>query len=235
VEPAVAGLQFRGHLRDADRVSALERGQSHAVARMDLARFGAIPAPLARAELRAPLAWLPRVADPRLYVWWAADGDTAAIAAYVRVYDSVSARAPTPEWAATWRQSAAGGRAFLALARRDTADALRRLDATHDSTTTSCWYTSRGTLVQLLLATHRDRDAASRLTRLWPGASNCHDGVDDVLWTLARARAADRLGRRAEAARNYALVADAWHTADPELQPFVREARAALARLRGGA
>jgi hypothetical protein len=41
----------------------------------------------------------------------------------------------------------------------------------------------------------------------------------------------DHLGRRDEAAANYAFVAEAWRTADPELQPYVRESRAAIARL----
>jgi serine/threonine-protein kinase len=233
VEPAIAGLLFRGHLRDADRLSALERHQSHAVVRMDLARFGVLPTLIARAELRDVLTRLPYVTDPRLYVWWAADGDTAAIATYARLFDSVSARAPKETFAPSWRASAASGHAFLALARRDTAEALRRFASTRD-TTGACRYTARGTHAQLLLAKHRDDDAADLLARLWPGASNCHDGVDDVLWTLARARASDRLGRRVEAMVNYTLVADAWRTADPELQSYVREARAALVRLRRG-
>jgi hypothetical protein len=50
---------------------------------------------------------------------------------------------------------------------------------------------------------------------------------------MERARVFERLGRRAEAAENYALVADAWRTADVELQPYVRESHAALTRLKG--
>ena len=49
---------------------------------------------------------------------------------------------------------------------------------------------------------------------------------------MERARVFERLGRRDEAATNYAFVADAWRTADAELQPWVREAHDALARLR---
>jgi len=40
------------------------------------------------------------------------------------------------------------------------------------------------------------------------------------------------LGRRREAAAEYAFVADAWRTADSELQSYVRESREAVARLR---
>ena len=92
-----------------------------------------------------------------------------------------------------------------------------------------CWYDNRLTLVQLLIAKHRFKDASTRLERRWPGTSGCGNGFDDVLWTLARARVATQLGRTDEAVASYAVVAAAWRTADPELQPFVREARKALA------
>ena len=48
---------------------------------------------------------------------------------------------------------------------------------------------------------------------------------------MERARVYERLGRQAEAVANYAFVADAWRTADRELQPWVREAHEAMARL----
>jgi len=124
-------------------------------------------------------------------------------------------------------------RAYLALAKRDTASALNQLVTTPD-TLHECWYETRLTLVQLLVAAGRYREAASRLERRWPGTSGCSNGVDDVLWAMERARVFERLGRRAEAAENYALVADAWRTADMELQPYVRESHAALTRLKGG-
>ena len=89
------------------------------------------------------------------------------------------------------------------------------------------------TLVQLLRATGRYREAGERLERRWPGTTKCSNGVDDVLWTMERARVFDHLGRRDLAIESYAFVADAWRTADPELQPYVRESHAALARLRG--
>ena len=41
----------------------------------------------------------------------------------------------------------------------------------------------------------------------------------------------EQLGERAKAREAYALVALAWKDADPELQPRVREARAAVQRL----
>jgi hypothetical protein len=49
---------------------------------------------------------------------------------------------------------------------------------------------------------------------------------------MERGRVFDRLGRKSDAVENYAFVVDAWRTADPELQPYVREAREAIARLK---
>jgi hypothetical protein len=95
-----------------------------------------------------------------------------------------------------------------------------------------CWYENRVVLVQLLVAAGRYRDAAQRLERRWPGTTACSNGVDDVIWTMERARVFDRLGRRQDAIANYEFVAAAWRTADPELQPWVREAHAAVRRLR---
>jgi hypothetical protein len=55
----------------------------------------------------------------------------------------------------------------------------------------------------------------------------------EVLWTLERARVAERLGDREKAARDYQYVANVWRHADPELQPYVTEAREALTRVVG--
>ena len=125
------------------------------------------------------------------------------------------------------------GRGYLALARRDSATALRVLAGTKD-TLAECWSDNRVAIVQLLVAAGRYREAAHRLERRWPGSTACSNGVDDVLWTLERARVLDRLGRRDEAASNYAIVMAAWRTADPALQPYVHEASEALHRLRRG-
>jgi hypothetical protein len=50
---------------------------------------------------------------------------------------------------------------------------------------------------------------------------------------LLRARVNERLGNREKAIAAYRFVADVWRNADPELQPYVAEARAALKRLSG--
>ena len=55
----------------------------------------------------------------------------------------------------------------------------------------------------------------------------------EVLWTLERARVAERLGDREKAIRAYQYVANLWRHADPELQPYVTEAREGLGRMTG--
>jgi hypothetical protein len=128
------------------------------------------------------------------------------------------------------RASVAAGRAYLALAKRDTSSALRQLLTTRDTLHES-WYDNRIALVQLLVAAGRYPEAAARLERRWPGTSVSSNGFDDVIWTMERARVFERLGRRDEAVANYTFVIDAWRTADTELQPYVRESREALVRL----
>jgi len=125
---------------------------------------------------------------------------------------------------------AASAQAYLALARGDSGKALRGFLVLPDS---ACWWAwcavDRLTTVQLLLGAGRLNDAAAALEHPFPGEL-FYSSVEG-LWRLERARIAERVGRRAEAVREYAYVADAWRSADEELQPFVQEARAALARL----
>jgi len=224
------GLEFRGHLRDAERLASLD-SHLRALVMYDLARFNVVPRDSSHAEFNRILALAPRTRMPRLYSWWATDGDTAAIRTYIDSFWAEGDRIRTPSADAMIRAYIVSGRGYLALARRDSATALRVLAGTKD-TLSECWSDNRVTIVRLLVAAGRYRDAAQRLERRWPGTTSCSNGVDDVLWTLERARVLDRLGQRDEAAANYAVVMAAWRTADPELQPYVREASTALRRLR---
>ncbi len=58
-----------------------------------------------------------------------------------------------------------------------------------------------------------------------------YPGPSQVVVRFESARAADRLGDRERAIREYQFVADAWRHADAELQPYVAEAKRALERL----
>jgi hypothetical protein len=235
VEQAVQGLQFRGHLREAEAMTVSHAHWLRPTVRYNMVRAGMLPPDSARAEANRILGELPRVSFTKLYGWWATDGDTAAIQRYIDYFAGREARANTPSTAAMLRANVGAGRAYLALARRDTSSALRQFLAAGD-TLHECWYDNRVEIARLLTARRRFKEAAARLERRWPGTSGCSNGFDDVLWTLERARVATELGRADEAAANYAVVADAWRNADRELQPFVLEAREALAaRARVGA
>jgi len=176
------------------------------------------------------LALAPRTRMTRLYHWWATDGDTAAIGTYLRGFESVQHLPRSPSTEAMLRTNIAGGRAYLSLALGDTASALRQFLTSKDSLH-ECAFENRLTVVELLIATGRIREASERLERRWPGTSSCGSSYDDVIWTLERARVRERLGRRSEAAEDYRFVIDVWRHADPELQRYVREAREALARM----
>jgi hypothetical protein len=52
-----------------------------------------------------------------------------------------------------------------------------------------------------------------------------------VLGVLERGRIAEGLGERQKAIDSYQFVVDVWRRADPQLQPFVVEARNALTRM----
>ena len=194
--------------------------------------LGVMPTDTARVEASQVPSYLPRSTNTSLYRWWAKDGDTAAIHAYVNFFTALNPRTHDPSAQAMNRANIAAGNAYLALAKHDTASAVQQMLSAAD-TLHNCWYQTRTSLVRLLIATKRYSEAIGRLERRWPGTSECGDGVEDVEWTLERARIFDRFGWNDRAIKDYQFVAAVWRTADPELQPLVREARDAVARLRG--
>ncbi|MEO8620547.1 MAG: serine/threonine-protein kinase, partial [bacterium] len=228
---AVDGLEFLGHLHEAHRIAVTHAHFLRTEVLYNMSRFNMVPADTSRAEFARVLSLAPRITMSRLYGWWAAEGDTAAIQTYLKAFEP-RARPELQVDASRSRAKVAAGRAYLALARRDTALALRQFLTTKD-TLDECWYEHRIALTKLLIATGRFDEAATRLDRRWPGSSQCGNGFSDVEWTLERARVLEIVGRTMEAAISYAFVADAWRTADPELQPFVRESHVALARIAG--
>jgi len=132
------------------------------------------------------------------------------------------------------RADASLARAALALARRDTAEALQRFLAFPDSLCAGFYGSLSPSLAplqterfRLLAATGREREAA----RVFDQQVTMPLTVGSVLGTLERGRIAERLGDRAIAAQNYGFVVAVWGNADPELRPYVEEAHAALARL----
>jgi serine/threonine-protein kinase len=156
---------------------------------------------------------------------WEAVGDTAAVHAYA---DALTPDAVPHE--SLRRYLTARAAASLALARRDTADAVRRYAALPESLCGGCQSAlaqARLTTAQLLSARGRHQEAVLRLGPELPGLVR----PLAVFTALARARANEHLGRSGAALTDYRFVAQVWRAADPELEPYAREARAAVERL----
>jgi len=213
-------LARRGHLRESYAIYQGRPGPFFT----QTALFGAIPAQdiAARAEQRpeGPIAW------------FAQQRDTVALKSALRVLDSIarpnreSSDSPTALW------DVARGRAYLALARGDTAEAINRFIPVIDSLCPGCsfsrTYIDIYSATPLLLSRGLDQKAATWLdynntTVLRP--------VFDVWFALVRARMSERLHEREKAAAAYRFVVASWEHADPALQVHVAEARAGLRRL----
>jgi hypothetical protein len=122
----------------------------------------------------------------------------------------------------------AAATAYLALARADSVRALRLFQSIPDTLCleNDCYY-EKLIEARLLTSQGQARQAGAVLDRwVWSGG-----GPLFVLGVLEQARIAEALGERNKAAQAYQFVAEVWRRADPQLQPFVIEARNALARL----
>ncbi len=222
-----ATLLYRGRVRDAGSI-LFRNPRTIPPGLVEAALLSSSPPDSAAPVFRRWLTGGPIIAAAHALPWWAAQRDSGSIRALQRLSDSAFRSTPNGvdrDLAAYTREAAL---AYLDLVRRDTTTAVRRLEALPDSLCPVCYF-ERLTLAQLLSARHEDQKAARLLDRwlvelLVPS---------EVLWTLERARVAERLGEGEKAAKNYQYVADVWRHADPELQPYVAEAKEALARLAG--
>jgi hypothetical protein len=122
-------------------------------------------------------------------------------------------------------------RAYLALARVDSARALESLVALPDSSCLAnhCFF-EKLTAARLYAARGQDREAGKVLDH-WLHTRDISPLF--ILGTLERGRIAERLRDPEGAVNSYQFVANVWRHADPELRPYVAEARAGIARLRG--
>jgi serine/threonine-protein kinase len=232
-------LAHRGHVRDAAReLAAVRNDQDVASLTAELAMIGVIRADSADALfsdlLRRGPVHRPGVlslegrAGALGYagVWWAVRRDTAALARFAARLDSAARVASVPRLAEITTYRARSARAYLALARSDSAGALRMFsELPHDIT----WgVLEQLTEAKLLASRGRDSEVIDLLDRAIPLG---WVGPSQVFARLETARAAERLGMRERALEDYQYVPEVWRHADPELQPYVNEARAAVARL----
>ncbi|MEO7476134.1 MAG: hypothetical protein ABIY46_12450, partial [Gemmatimonadales bacterium] len=240
-------LAFRGHLREAFAVNERLLRQPSASEwtgfldpLLDLSLLGIVPDSLARATFdgafEAAADWGPFYAPRHLrgLPWWLSRGDTAALARF-GAQAARTARAPASPYAALRaRLLGETSVAFLDLARGDSVSAIRKLRAIPDtlcladSYAANCFHLNQ-TLARLLAARGDDRRAGALLERWrWSGGRT----PSFVLATLELGRIAERLGDTRKAAECYGFVMAAWRRPDPELLPYVAEARDGLARLR---
>jgi eukaryotic-like serine/threonine-protein kinase len=213
-----AMLAYRGHLREALALIGTDDHWWFSNLLPDLAMLGAVPPAVADSATRAWLDGPPaRHSDgrPWSWWWWAARGDTAAIEKAVKRHVG---------------RGVGEAEAALALARRDTAAAVRAFAAWRIPWPTNPWGTIAA--IRLLEATGQGRAALAVSQRNLSFLDNWPLPSRPVL-RLERARLEERFGEPAEARDDYAFVAAVWRNADPELAGFVAEARAGLARVAG--
>jgi DNA-binding SARP family transcriptional activator len=236
-------LTYRGHLHEAysaDRRLILHPNASRFSHIGDpfraLGLFGVIPESLSAATFRHALesgeAWPdPPFALPRQLrglPWWLARGDTASLARFARraAQETHTQRSPRGKLRSRYLHAAAI--AYVALARMDSVRALRLLQSIPDTLCleNDCFY-EKLTEARLLTSQGQARQAGVVLDRwVWSGRDPLF-----ILGVLERGRIAEGLRERQKARDAYQFVADVWRHADPELEPYVREARAGLQRL----
>jgi serine/threonine-protein kinase len=225
-------LAYRGHIGEAARELFTRRpwvGVAANVTVTEVMLSGSLPADSAEqwlAELmKSDQTW----AAWGGLTWWASRSDTAALRRLERVARiNADSTSPGTFSKAYWRYMVAAVPAYLALSRGDTATTLRLLAALPDSLCRVCSF-PRLTRVHLLSARKEDREASGLLDE--PIYDAVFNMPSEVLWALERGRVNERLGNRAKAAESYSFVVAVWRNADPALQPYVKEAKEALARL----
>jgi serine/threonine-protein kinase len=146
--------------------------------------------------------------------------------------DLARARLASADGVATARRlgavyDTAAALAHLVLARRDTAEALRRFEALPDTLCPRC-YPDRLTRARLLTARGRHGAAMADLREPLVALLSPFE----LLFALERGRVAERLEAWPEARESYAFVVASWARGDLEVQPYVTAARAGLQRIR---
>jgi eukaryotic-like serine/threonine-protein kinase len=243
-------LAFRGHLREAFAVNErlLRQPSASPFSRWfdtfhDLSLLGIVPDSLARAtygrSLESAAGWADEVyeAPPRHLrglPWWLSRGDTVALARFAVLAARTARAPPTPRAALRARLFGETSVAFLDLARGDSIAAIRKLSAIPDTlcladNASHCFHLNV-TLARLLAARGDDRRAGALLER-WRWSTSDGYTPSFVLATLELGRIAERLGDTRKAAECYGFVTATWRRPDPELLPYVAEAREGLARL----
>jgi eukaryotic-like serine/threonine-protein kinase len=222
-------LAFRGHLREA--VALVDTLSPFVFA--DAALLGQVRGDRTAATFASWLHRRPPFESVVALPWWAARRDTLALRRFVHLADSAARAGVSPADSFWAPPMAALARGHLALARHDTAVALRTYDSLLAGPYPLPWVCQMDALlaVRFLAAQGRLREAARILNQPSTMEGEIGPRPSDVLWQLERGRVAERLDDHPRALDAYRYVTAAWRHADPELQPYVAEARAGLERL----
>jgi hypothetical protein len=245
-------LAYRGHLQEAyaaDRRLLRDPNASRFSRFLDpflsLSLLGVIPESLAARTFGHafepgkawPMSRYVTARQLRGLPWWLARGDTVSLARFALRAEQEARRQTSARGKLRSRYLRGAATAYLALARADSTEALGLFQAIPDTLCleNDCYY-EKLTEARLLNALGQARQAGAVLDRwVWSGGGHflgpLAGGPLFVLGVLERARIAEDLGERQKAVDSYQFVVDVWRHADPELEPYVREARAALQRL----
>jgi tetratricopeptide (TPR) repeat protein len=192
-----------------------------------LALLGAVPADTAAAVFQQSLERDVTATAGLVLVlpWWFSRRDTAALARFASLCDSLALHDSVPLLKAVRHYGAQAARGYAILARGDSAAALRVFASLPDSVCEPMIDRCRfQKLIQArLLGAIGEYGRSFELMEKWTGL--------DPEVVLEQARLAERLGEREQAIKAYQFVADAWRHADLELQPYVGEAQSRLAQL----
>jgi serine/threonine-protein kinase len=221
-------LAARGHISEA---------ATHTTFPALLAQYALVGGIPRDSATRMARGWVERPGDGIMYVGplMASVHDTASIAATIRRVEAAKLQPPAnfPPVARDFLgYLLASARAYLALAKGDTTEALRLFDARPDTAAFGGSTIDDLVHAQLLFARGRAPQAAALLDRPFVGFTPSMTPVE-ILRALERGRVNERLGNRDKAIEGYSVVVQAWRNPDPELQPYVTEARDALRRLSG--
>jgi serine/threonine-protein kinase len=218
-------LAYRGHVREAVALV----GRRQLLLDGQLARLGLLPHDSAAVMFGDWMREDNGIGIHFALPWWAEQGDTTTLLSALARWDSLAQTAePARATLAGYLTSVAA--AYLSLARHDTMAAISRLGELRNLPNCVICYQEQLTRARLLVALGQDAEAARVYDRL-PFAQDQAPLIDAVAVALERGLVHERLGNREQAITALTFVVDAWRNADPELQPVVDDARAALARL----
>jgi hypothetical protein len=217
-------LAFRGRMTEA----FTRTHSSPTLLLTELAYLGAIPTDTASALFRSWAA-SGHPAVRSALAWFAERRDTLPILAFTKRADSMAAQPNLTKDARTRANyTSAAASAYLALARGDSALAVRRFATLSDTSCLTC-YLDRLVEARLL----RARGNVSRADTLLSQRIAVFLSPIEIPIALERGELAAAQGKSADTARDFRFVIDMWKSGDESLQPYVRRAQTGLSRISG--